>query len=120
MIAENLFLAGTYKAILRHVADAALVGADLKFNSVVNSISSNVRNNQSKSITVSTNEDQHTFDEVVMTTPLGWLKYNVNAFHPPLPPRLLKSISNLSYGRLEKVYITFSSAFWVDPDQQRA
>jgi hypothetical protein len=43
------------------------------------------------------------FDEVVLTTPLGWLKQHLGAFNPPLPDRLMQAIGNISYGCLEKV-----------------
>jgi len=43
------------------------------------------------------------FDEVVVTTPLGWLKKNKIAFLPPLPERLCLAIDNIGYGCLEKV-----------------
>ena len=43
------------------------------------------------------------FNELVVTTPLGWLKQNLQAFNPPLPDRLNKAIKNLGYGCLEKV-----------------
>lgn len=43
------------------------------------------------------------FDEIVMTTPLGWLQKNKHIFSPPLPKRLNDAIDNISYGTLEKV-----------------
>lgn len=43
------------------------------------------------------------FDEVVITTPLGWLKQNPQAFHPALPDRLSRAIQSIGYGSLEKV-----------------
>jgi Flavin containing amine oxidoreductase len=55
---------------------------------------------------------QAQFDEVVVTCPLGWLKRNKSAFKPALPARMSSAIDNISYGRLEKVYITFPAAFW--------
>lgn len=72
---------------------------------------------QDRSVRVSAkSHSTQSFDEVVMTAPLGWLKQNLAAFHPPLPPRLTKSIDSISYGRLEKVYITFPKAFWLEQD----
>ena len=56
-----------------------------------------------------------TFDEVVCTMPLGWLKRNPDAFEPPLEPRLTQAISSIGYGTLDKVYITFPEAFWNTP-----
>lgn len=52
------------------------------------------------------------FDEVILTCPLGWLKRNLSAFTPSLPNRIIEAIGNISYGRLEKVYLTFPTAFW--------
>lgn len=43
------------------------------------------------------------FDEVVLTTPLGWLKQNLDAFEPDLPEKLQQSIKAIGYGCLEKV-----------------
>jgi len=53
------------------------------------------------------------FDEVIMTAPLGWLKLHQEAFTPPLPLKITNAINHISYGRLEKVYITFPTAFWL-------
>lgn len=50
-----------------------------------------------------------------MTAPLGYLKRNFSTFIPPLPSRLTAAINNISYGRLEKIYVTFPSAFWDGP-----
>jgi hypothetical protein len=49
------------------------------------------------------------FDELVVTTPLGWLKQNLQAFKPPLPDRLCRAIRNIGYGCLEKVTNPLSS-----------
>jgi monoamine oxidase len=55
-------------------------------------------------VIVTTDKDEKlSFDEVVMTTPLGWLKKNQAAFEPPLPTRFSQAIDALSYGCLEKV-----------------
>jgi monoamine oxidase len=53
------------------------------------------------------------FDELIVTTPLGWLKQNIGAFHPSLPDRLTRGIQSIGYGSLEKVYISFPKAFWL-------
>lgn len=55
---------------------------------------------------------EYHFDDVIVTCPLGWLKRNKTVFSPPLPPRLSSAIDNISYGRLEKIYVTFPHAFW--------
>jgi monoamine oxidase len=54
---------------------------------------------------------QGIFDEVIVTTPLGWLKRNKAAFQPCLPTRLVSAIDGIGFGNLEKVYVTFPKAF---------
>lgn len=46
------------------------------------------------------------FDEVVVTTPLGWLKSNKNAFDPRIDEQLSASINAISIGHLEKVSLS--------------
>jgi hypothetical protein len=82
------------------------------------SIDAPLRNDEhSHQITVTTaTGERYSFDEVVVTCPLGWLKQNTKTFSPALPDRLLGAIQSISYGRLEKVYVTFPRAFWhTDP-----
>ncbi|KAK1835989.1 hypothetical protein QBC39DRAFT_367951 [Podospora conica] len=112
---ENLFCAGSYHNILKMVAQPVVAGADIKLQTKVSDI-------YGKSVT-GTNTvriktvDGHAldFDELVVTTPLGWLKQNTKAFHPLLPDRLSQAIQNIGYGSLEKVYISFPTPFWLDP-----
>ena len=53
------------------------------------------------------------FDQVVMTAPLGWLKQaHRRAFEPQLPMRMQQAIDSLGYGCLDKVIVTFPTAFW--------
>lgn len=109
-------MASTYKRILEHVAKTATAHADIRLNEPVTSINAPFRKDQSSTpqqVTVTTaTGTTYDFDEVVVTCPLGWLKQNLSAFTPALPPRLLQAINNISYGRLEKVYVTFPRAFW--------
>jgi hypothetical protein len=49
-----------------------------------------------------------TFDEVIMTAPLGWLKRNINVFEPELPVRLKQGIEAIGYGHLDKASETAS------------
>ncbi|KAL4897188.1 hypothetical protein BDV59DRAFT_169970 [Aspergillus ambiguus] len=112
---NNFFVAATYKAILEHVSQAALQHADVRFNEPVVRIESKSREGSLRPheiiLTTSTGKSS-SFDEVVVTCPLGWLKRNKAAFAPELPPRLVQAIDSISYGRLEKVYVTFPKAFW--------
>lgn len=62
------------------------------------------RNAEGSQVVVSTDKgDNLTFDEVLMTTPLGYLKRNTSMFQPELPERLLAGIDGVSVGHLEKV-----------------
>ncbi|KAF7593603.1 hypothetical protein BBP40_011121 [Aspergillus hancockii] len=112
---NNYFVASTYKDILKHVSKAAIQHTDLQLNQPIIKIDSSLQQDPSacREITLTTaTGETHKFDEVVMTTPLGWLKRNKSAFSPELPPRLIQAIDSISYGRLEKVYVTFPQAFW--------
>ena len=115
--AENLFLAGTYKAILEAVSRPVLAEVDLQLNTIVRSITATISPDGSPSVSLMTADSRNcTFDEVILTTPLGWLKKNLNAFSPSLPQRIATAVSHISYGRLEKVYITFPTAWWLTQD----
>ncbi|SLM41019.1 cell division cycle 14 [Lasallia pustulata] len=116
---ENLFVASTYKSILSHIATTTLAHTTVHLSTKVMTIESlppspPTSPNPSVRVTTSTGTI-HIFDEVIMTAPLGYLKRNLSTFVPPLPPRLTSAIANISYGRLEKVYITFPHAFWDSP-----
>ncbi|KAI9842906.1 MAG: hypothetical protein M1837_006738 [Sclerophora amabilis] len=113
---ENLFVASTYKKILDKVAEIALAKADLQFSKKVISIEGLAAQNADDQVSVATADGKvQKFDEVVVTAPLGWLKQNKEAFSPPLEARLSQAIDAISYGRLEKVYLTFPIAFWENP-----
>ncbi|KAL4864671.1 hypothetical protein BDV12DRAFT_175877 [Aspergillus spectabilis] len=112
---NNYFVASTYRDILAQVSSTALQHATIHYNQPIIKIDSKSTKKTSTrhEITLTTRAGQsHTFDEVVVTCPLGWLKRNKSAFTPDLPPRLVSAIDSISYGRLEKIYVTFPQAFW--------
>ena len=112
-LTENLFLASTYKTILNEIARSGLAKSQLKLSTKVTSISFNAIQDEDPSATVTTASNEVLrFDEVIVTCPLGWLKRNTSSFIPALPTRMLEAIQNISYGRLEKVYLTFPKPFW--------
>ncbi|KAK1778888.1 hypothetical protein QBC45DRAFT_147126 [Copromyces sp. CBS 386.78] len=116
---ENLFCSGTYRKIMEKiVAPVVDGGADIKLQTRVAEIfgkSTNTTGNNTVKVKITDNQ-VYEFDELILTTPLGWLKQNLQAFHPPLPPRLSTAIQSIGYGCLEKVYISFPKAFWLEPD----
>lgn len=114
-------MAGTYKKILEAISRPALTGADIKFKTRAERIS--YRTDPLDYVKVTLDDGKVLeFDDVVVTSPLGWLKQHLSAFEPSLPIRLTKAIESLGYGCLEKVYITFPRAFWredEDGDRQK-
>ncbi|KAF2122773.1 hypothetical protein BDV96DRAFT_482125 [Lophiotrema nucula] len=112
---ENLFVAETYHKVLAKVAEPALKGAKIHFEHVVNRIESKGPEEQPSVSVELEGKESLTFDEIVHTAPLGWLQRNQDSFVPKLPERLSQAIDAISYGHLDKVYITFPTAFWNQP-----
>ena len=117
----NAFIADTYQRILQEIAANALAHAKIHLDTEIRHIETRISPNQGTvNNELETKVSIHTasglsqeFDEVVVTAPLGWLKAQKKmAFTPSLPPRLSEAIDNISYGHLEKCYVTFPSAFW--------
>jgi hypothetical protein len=100
---ENLFVAETYHKVLEKIAEPALKGAEIKFGHKVNTIRSEGKGNETSVIVELDSEESLSFDEVVVTAPLGWLKRNNDAFVPELPARLKQAIDSIGYGNLDKV-----------------
>ncbi|KAJ9631089.1 hypothetical protein H2203_001620 [Taxawa tesnikishii (nom. ined.)] len=112
---ENPFVAETYHKILDHVAKPALDKATILYERKVTTIESSTAGSSPEKARITTSDGAtKSFDEVVVTAPLGWLKRNKSAFKPGLTPRLEKAVDSIGYGCLDKVYITFPKAFW-DP-----
>ncbi|KAG7009930.1 hypothetical protein G7Y79_00001g002020 [Physcia stellaris] len=109
---ENLFVANTYKPILDRIAKSALTKAELHLSTKVTKVASNTKPDDGVAVSTNTNDTPLLYDEVVVTAPLGYLKRNLSIFSPPLPNQLTRAIAHISYGRLEKVYITFPAAYW--------
>lgn len=123
---ENLYCGGTYEQILKYIAAPALESAAVKieYNTPVAKIhgrSSTATDGQRQpaSVTLTTGA-RLLFDDIIVTCPLGWLQKNPQAFDPPLPTHLNKAINGISYGCLEKVYLSFPKAFWLDSDPSPA
>lgn len=113
---ENLFCVGTYAKILERIAAPALKGATIRYNTVVSKIHARSQPDGPVGVTIAATGARLSFDELVVTCPLGWLQKNHAAFEPPLPAHLTRAINNISYGCLEKVYISFPKAFWLSPE----
>ncbi|KAE8450409.1 hypothetical protein EG329_006484 [Mollisiaceae sp. DMI_Dod_QoI] len=111
----EMFVESTWEGILGEIAKTPLEKANILLKEKIVEVQTSHRNTERSKVRVTTEKGgTWSFDEVLMTTPLGWLKRNKEAFKPALPTRLLAGIDAISVGHLEKVYITFPSAFWVD------
>ncbi|PVI04732.1 FAD/NAD(P)-binding domain-containing protein [Periconia macrospinosa] len=114
---ENLFVEETYHKVLKKIAEPALKDADIKFGYKAKKIITHETPDGINVTVESLDKESLTFDELVTTTPLGWLKANKDAFEPELPVRLQQAITSIGYGHLDKVYITFPTAFWNEHPQ---
>ena len=108
---DDLFVAGNYQNIIAKIAEPAKAEATIRLGKKMLSIRQSTDASIPGVIVRTTDGEEQRFDEVVVTTPLGWLKRNKDALEP-LTPRLSKAIDSVSFGRLEKVFIQFPRAFW--------
>jgi hypothetical protein len=110
-----MFVEGNYAAILQRAAKPAVDGATICLGTLVTSVKTHETRAPGQKIEVVTEAGKTLgFDEVVMTTPLGWLKQHRDVFSPPIPARISAAVDNLSLSQLEKVFITFPAVFWND------
>jgi len=107
---DDLFIATNYQKIIARIAEVPLAQDTVQFRKKVTSVQKRPCGRQGVVVKTSDGKEQE-FDEVVVTTPLGWLKHN-KEFLDPLTPRLSQAINAVSFGRLEKVFIQFPHAFW--------
>lgn len=100
----EMFVESTWEAILGEIAKIPLEKAKVRLGEKVVKVQTSERSSEGSKVALITEKGETlAFDEVVMTTPLGWLKRNKGAFDPALPPRLLSGIDAVSVGHLEKV-----------------
>ncbi|KIW45809.1 uncharacterized protein PV06_01520 [Exophiala oligosperma] len=116
----DVFVSGTYKNIVSQVAKPALEKGVVQLGQKVNRIIYQDDSSPAKVMVETSSGTQESFDEVVVTCPLGWLKkHRTSFFVPELPPPLSQAIDNISFGRLEKIYLTFPLAFWLSRGQDQ-
>lgn len=112
-----MFVASNHSAIFDRIASPAKEKADILLGRKVISVTTPEDRTAAERVVVGIEGGTKLeFDEVVMTTPLGWLQRNLSCFHPALPPRMESAVQSLGLSHLEKVFITFPSAWWIsDP-----
>ena len=113
-----MFVESTFSSILQRAAKPALEEAAIRLNTLVVGVKTPESRLAGQPVIITTSAGETlSFDEVVMTSPLGWLKLHQDVFCPSLPPRLSAAITNISLSQLEKVFITFPRVFWTkDPE----
>ncbi|KAK7018599.1 amino-oxidase domain-containing protein [Favolaschia claudopus] len=112
---EEMFVESNYSQILQRCAAPALAGAKISLNTYVEHVSTPATSDGQVILSLADGSSL-SFDHVVLSTPLGWLKRHLSAFSPPLPPRIASAVTNLGLSQLEKVFITFPAVFWTaDP-----
>ncbi|KAJ8126897.1 hypothetical protein O1611_g6738 [Lasiodiplodia mahajangana] len=115
---DNMFIADTHGRIIQAMAKNLFGRATLYLSTTVVRVESKKKQNGDPMVLVRTREGDFEFDEVVVTIPLGCLKSNTIVFDPALTPAITQAIENSSYSSLEKVFITFPTAFWEVPSPQ--
>lgn len=107
-------MANNFSAILAEIARIPLEKAEMKLNTKVTTFNSRAGLATGSTVVELTTQsgEMLRFDAAVVTTPLGWLKLNKDAFKPPLSKGLIQAIDGISVGHLEKIYIHFPKAFW--------
>jgi len=113
--ADNLFVASSYQKILETVAQPVIGHCDLRLNAEVVSIQTlptSDSEHRANTLIKTRGGHEDRFDQVIVTTPLGWLQKNTAAFSPPMPASLVDALASLSMGRLEKVFLHFPKAWW--------
>lgn len=112
---DDLFMASTYKDIIATLLATVRQRATLRLNCEVTQIS-NIRTGV---VCVEAADGlKASFDNVIVTAPLGWLKRNELVFSPPLTPKISTAIRSLGYGNLDKVFVRFPHAFWQKMDSK--
>ncbi|KAL8718296.1 MAG: hypothetical protein Q9225_004547 [Loekoesia sp. 1 TL-2023] len=106
----DCFIPTNYKKIMARVSAVPLARAHVQFDTTMTSIEAPIDGQRPVCLTTSGGKKQY-FDDIVITTPLGWLKQHRESIRP-LHPRIASAIESMSFGRLEKVLVEFPTAFW--------
>ena len=102
MITDDCFIATNYEQIIDRISAVPLARARIKFSTVMASVEADQSESGAICLTDSDGSKEN-FDEVVITTPLGWLKQHKSSIKP-LSARISRAIDSISFGRLEKVF----------------
>ena len=101
-MAENLFCAGTYHKILQKIAQPAVEGADIRYRTRVVEVRGKSTTAKGTVQLVTDNGQWLEFDEVVLTTPLGWLSKIWKLLRHRFPSGFLEQFRVLGMGVLRR------------------
>ena len=101
---DDCFISSNYEKIMTRISALPLAEAHVQLNTVMLSVQAAKAAPHTVSVTTSDGKQQY-FDDVVITTPLGWLKQHKESIHD-IYPRIVAAIDSISYGRLEKVRLS--------------
>lgn len=111
---ERPFLDSTYDPIVQYIAHPSLSKNLIKLNTKI--ISLTIDTTKTKPITLMTSVyEPFNVDSVIVTIPLGCLKRDAITFTPALPGKVQRALANLGFGTLEKMFIRFDRAWWLQP-----
>ena len=113
---ENLYVIDSHKKTVDRIAQSVWKHADVLLKARVTLVEDlpAAQDDPRVSVTMQKDgrEEKYDFDEVVIAVPLGCLKRDSIVFAPPLPSDIRTAVDNASISSLEKVYVTFPTAFW--------
>lgn len=100
-------MTSSFAAIVAKIAEIPVERANIQYNTRATLFRSLTDSQATTKVEVGIRDGEiQTFDELVVTTPLGWLKSNQAAFEPRINDDLSNSIDAISIGHLEKVFIS--------------
>ncbi|KAL9003287.1 MAG: hypothetical protein Q9180_009917, partial [Flavoplaca navasiana] len=97
---HDCFIPTNYQKIIARIATVPLAQGNMQFNTLMTSVEHRTGESRPVCVTTSDGKAQY-FDDIVVTTPLGWLKQQKESI-PQLHPRITSAIDSISFGRLEK------------------
>ncbi|GAC1385830.1 MAG: FAD-dependent oxidoreductase [Marmoricola sp.] len=92
-----------YDALATALAD----GVDIRLSSVVSVIRS-----RADGVVVSTDAQDLSADQVILTVPIGVLRSGELRIEPPLPEPVAGALERLEMNQFEKVFLRFDERFW--------
>ncbi len=98
---DDGFIPTNYQKIIARISAVPLAQAHIQLNTVMNSVEARIGGNRPVCLTTSDGKKQY-FDDVVVTTPLGWSKQHKESIRQ-LHPHIASAIDSICFGRWEKV-----------------